>query len=197
MVIHKSEGKASKRRTGIGNGSLFVALLVVMAPLVQATPITYTFIFQPSDGSAMNRPLPSGGFVYDDSTGLFSAFQVAAGGVLSDFTAAANVMTGRARLPYELGILSQNLITGIPAVGFAYWWADDSGFRGFDWRTPAADFLHFELDPTFHPLLEIYTGPNAYSGTWSTQITTPEPGSLGLAGACAALLAACKRRAGV
>jgi len=119
-------------------------------------------------------------------------------GVTYDFTDHANALGGNRRIPFELGFLASNLISGV-GIGPTQWFADDNGFQGFDWRTPAADYLYWDFAPAVgsNPNIAIFGGPNAYSGTWSTTAgpAIPEPGTFGLTlSACAILFGFLLRR---
>ncbi len=176
-------------------------LTLAMVGTCHAAPILYIFNFQenPTQGAL---PLPTGSFTYDAATGQFSGFQVLLNGVTYDFTGNANQFGGNFRMPFELGILAQNLISGVGVVGPAQWWADDTGFQGFDWRTPATDFLYWDLAPApgSDPNVAIFDGPNAYSGTWTTTIDTsspaPEPGAMSLTLSAGAILLVMRRLRG-
>lgn len=160
-----------------------MAMLVLMASMpIYATPTYYIFDFQTE---AVGQPVPTGGLLFDSDTGLFSDFIVVQSGTPFDFTAEANRIGGNSRLPFELGHLAQNLIDGFGPLGpeFSHWYAGAEGFYGFEWRTPAADFLTVDLT-IGAPADPISRSPRAFAGTWRTTAAapTPEPATLGMMG---------------
>ena len=120
-----------------------VALWLASTPL-GGTPVHYSFDFQtPMTGVTV----PTGGFTYDDATGLFADFVVVLDGVTFEFTTEANAFGGPSRIRFEMGYLAQNLIDGFGPLGpeLSHWYAGPDGFYGFEWRTPAEDFLYVDL----------------------------------------------------
>lgn len=153
-------------------------LFLLLAALpAHGSPTYYLFNFETSFPGV--QP-PTGGFFHDSVTGQFTDFVVTQDGTEFDFTAAANQIGGLQPLPFELGHLGQNLITGYGPLGpeLSRWYASSSGFIGFEWRTPANDFLYFNL--TIGPSgNSLSSDVRAYSGTWTTtQMVVPEPQTL-------------------
>lgn len=139
-----------------------------------AALLTHQFVFSTE---APGVGTPTGSFAYDPDTGRFEDFQVLYRGVTHDFTAVANVI-GTHRLPFELGTLGPNLIDGFgPLRGnngedLAHWYATPDAFIGFEWRTPAQDFLSFGImtaAPGWTSRSRIAAGhADAFAGTWRT-----------------------------
>lgn len=165
-------------RTGLA--MLFVALCA--APPMYADVVTYIFQFETQ---ALGVPVPTGGFGYDASTGVFSDFIVRHDGVNYDYTAEANLFGGLTRIPFELGHLGSNLINGYGPLGpeLSHWYGGPAGFYGFEWRTPAQDFLYHDLT-IGAPSDPISNSPRAFAGTWRTTIAppsaVPEPSTWGM-----------------
>lgn len=178
---------------------LMVMGIAGVVPLYGDTT-NYTFHFQTQ---ALGIPVPTGGFGYDSTTGVFSDFVVYLDGVKFDYTPVANAFGGKRRIPFEMGRLAQNLIDGYGPLGpeLSHWYGGPGGFYGFEWRTPAQDFLYWDLTAGA-PATPISSSPRAFAGTWSTTVTsvtaTPEPATfrmLLVAGATAGALALRRRRA--
>ena len=176
--------KARKKNGSGGAGGLFVFMalagLLTSMP-IHGAPIYYNFEFQTQ---ALGHPLPSGGFYYDSSTATFADFVVMQDGIAFDFTAAANAVPSAGRIPFEMGRLGQNLIDGFGPMGpeFSHWYAGPDGFYGFEWRTPAEDFLSWDLTPGGGDWFGISALPRAVAGSWSTTVgaPAPEPASVGM-----------------
>lgn len=192
----RTASKPNPARRGLLAGTTLLLVLSAGAP-AYGTPIDYVFNFTTTEQGHL---IPTGGFTYDSGTGLFSNFLVHLDGLTFDFTGEANRIGGGRRLPFELGSLAQNLIDGYGPLGpeLSHWYAGPEGFYGFEWRTPAADFLYYDLTAGA-PASPISDSPQVYAGTWSTTIDTgtpevAEPGTLGLTALAMAAGVVARRR---
>lgn len=157
-----------------GLGLLSSLLLAIGVTPAYGTMTVYDFHFQTQGG----QPVPTGSFGYDPSTGAFTNFFVVYQQVTYDFTPAANFMNLH-RMPFELGFLGPNLVDGQGPLGpgLSHWYAGANGFEGFEWRTPAQDFLSFsftaDLMTRTDRYRQLYGLAGVYPGTWTTTVQSP------------------------